>query len=99
MNTDNYEMIKLVGLAMFSSRLVMFPSLSHVLLKVFYLNLLVGMWSIDLWNITTADLVSINSALCMGLPKNPKSNMSQEIDPIPAKNGEFQLGKKSVKFK
>ena len=57
------------------------------------------MWSIDLWNITTTDPGSINSALCMGLPKNPKSNMSQEIDPIPAKNGEFMLGKNNVKFK
>ena len=99
MNTENYEMIKLVGLAMFSSRLVMFPSLSHVLLKACYLNLLVGMWFIDLWKITTTDLGSINSAFHMGLPKNPKSNMSQEIDPIPAKNGEFLLGKNNVKFK
>lgn len=57
------------------------------------------MWSIDLWKLTTADLGSIHSALCMALPKNPKSNMSQEIDPIPAKNGEFLLGKNSVKFK
>ena len=57
------------------------------------------MWSIDLWNITTADPGSINSALCMGLPKNPKRNMSQEIDPIPTKNGEFLLGKNSLKFK
>ena len=72
----------------------MFPSLRHVLLKACHLNLLVGMWSIDLWNITIADPGSINSAFCMGLPKNPKSNMSHEIDPILAKNGEFLLGKK-----
>ena len=57
------------------------------------------MWSIDLRKLTTADLGSIHSALCMALPKNPKSNLSQEIDPIPAKNGEFLLGKNSVKFK
>ena len=51
------------------------------------------MWFIDLWKITTTDPGSINSAFCMGLPKNPKRNMSQEIDPIPAKNGDFLLGK------
>ena len=84
---------------MFSSRLVMFPSLSHVLLKACHLNLLVGMWFIDLWKITTADPSSINGAFCMGLAKNPKSNMSLKIDPIPTKNGEFLLGKNNVKFK